>query len=55
MVTKLTKLVNLLFFYQGFLSWTLTTTGQQGREGTIFYSTLPLPRTLAQLLKTKKE
>ena len=32
------------FFYQDFLSWTLTThrTAGEGR-GTIFYSTLPLP------------
>ena len=32
------------FFYQGFLSWTLTTHRTDGgMQGTIFYSTLPLP------------
>ena len=34
-----------VFFYQGFLSRTLMTPGKQGKGGTIFYSTLPLPST----------
>ena len=39
------------FFYQDFLSWTLTThrTAWEGRE-TIFYSTLPLPPSTHQYL-----
>ena len=31
------------FFYQGFLHRNWRFTGQQGKGGTIFYSTLPLP------------